>query len=221
MRSAQRCGSGMQRGKGDPATFRSHQQACRDKPTGFCCWWALREHFGGCGHVKGLGRKGQELSSLLGEGGRWSQRHGKDSAAALGASGDRKPGRARKVREGRWPPGLHFIHLVEVRPSPWDGKGVQKRAVRVWSPSCLTNPERGCLWARERNQELKSFAALQNWLCSPFQLCTVFLQQCCLTPEKSALMYFGKIFNNKGFLNNFQFNQEITHPERPSPKYSS
>lgn len=31
-------------------------------------------------------------------------------------------------------------------------------------------------------------------------------------------MYFGKIFNNTGFLNNFQFNQDIIQPEPPLPQ---
>lgn len=30
-------------------------------------------------------------------------------------------------------------------------------------------------------------------------------------------MYFGKIFNYKGFLNKFQFNRDIIQPEPPAP----
>ena len=33
-------------------------------------------------------------------------------------------------------------------------------------------------------------------------------------------MYFEKIFNNKGFLNNFQLNQEIIQPALPPPPSS-
>ena len=36
-----------------------------------------------------------------------------------------------------------------------------------------------------------------------------------LHSREKQLMYFGKIFNNKGFLNNFQLNQEIIQPALP------
>lgn len=69
--------------------------------------------------------------------------HGREGAAS-GESGDRKSG-GQEGKGGPTASSLPFILLVEVRPLAGDGKGVRKSAVRVWSPSCLTNPERGCL----------------------------------------------------------------------------
>lgn len=56
------------------------------------------------------------------------------------------------------------------------------------------------------------------FFCLPKQLCAFLCHGSTSLQRKVLWVYFGKIFNDEGFLNNFPFLQEISQPECPSPQ---
>lgn len=163
------------------------------------------------------------MGSLLGEGGknecgtRWRRGESWRQVETRGREAWRCVRTGKKQPMATWPwfyaPGRKWdLHLDRKRGFEEGSKGL---------PSELPCQSREGLLSSKR-KDWRAVSSVAKFLCSPSkQLCSIFLQPCCLTPEKSVLMYFGKIFNNKSFLNNFQFNQEIIQPEPPSPKYPS
>lgn len=86
---------------------------------------------------------------------------------------------------------------------------------KTWNPSCL--------WEllSSKRKDWPAVSSFSRFVFLPLKTALyISLPQPSLTPEKSGLIHFGKIFNNKGFLNNFQFHQEVIHPECPSPQES-
>ena len=67
-----------------------------------------------------------------------------------------------------------------------------------------------------KSKDWRTQSSIAKFVLQPLQTAMYnFSPAVLLHSREKQLMYFGKIFNNKGFLNNFQLNQEIIHPALP------